>query len=81
MNKMKIGAIRWDAWVGDKNPVGLEVEKTMRSTYAKKRYPFYASNLKGNLHIVKILLLKKLIMLIVMVLIILLFVGILFILD
>lgn len=48
---MKIGAIRWDAWVGDKNPVGLEVEKTMLSTYAKKRYPFYASNLKGNLHI------------------------------
>jgi len=42
-NKVKIGAIRWDAWVGNLNPVGLEVEKCLRPRKYHDRLPFYAS--------------------------------------
>ncbi len=41
MKKM-IGAIRWDAWVGDANPVGLEVEKTLSNSKYYHRLPFYS---------------------------------------
>ena len=46
MKKM-IGAIRWDAWVGDANPVGLEVEKTLSNSKYYHRLPFY-SKINGD---------------------------------
>lgn len=39
--KIKIGAIRWDAWVGDINNVGLEVEKCLSNPKYSNRLPFY----------------------------------------
>ncbi|MDE6142365.1 MAG: hypothetical protein K2G03_07150 [Bacilli bacterium] len=47
MKKQKIGAIRWDAWVGDANPVGLEVENTLSNPKYKNRLPFY-SKMEGD---------------------------------
>lgn len=47
MKKQMIGAIRWDAWVGSINPVGLEVEKTLSNPKYQNRLPFY-SQLVGN---------------------------------
>lgn len=42
-NKKKtfVGAIRWDAWVSDNHPVGLEVEKTLSNSKYLSRRPFY----------------------------------------
>lgn len=42
-NKIKLGAIRWDAWVGNLNPVGLEVEQCLTPKKYHNRIPFYAS--------------------------------------
>lgn len=41
--KVKLGAIRWDAWVGNLNSVGLEVEKCLTPKKYHNRLPFYAS--------------------------------------
>lgn len=41
MKRKLIGAIRWDAWVGEENPVGLEVEKTLSNPKYFNRLPFY----------------------------------------
>jgi hypothetical protein len=40
-----VGAIRWDAWVGDLNPVGLEVEATLSPQQYHHRVPFYGEEL------------------------------------
>lgn len=49
--KVKIGVIRWDAWVGDLNSVGLEVEKCLSSQKYHNRLPFYASLDDNNVKI------------------------------
>lgn len=41
-SKVKLGVIRWDAWVGDLNNVGLEVERTLSPKKYHNRLPFYA---------------------------------------
>ncbi|MHB1484839.1 MAG: carbohydrate binding domain-containing protein [Saccharofermentanales bacterium] len=38
-----VGAIRWDAWVGDLSSVGLEVEKTLGPNRYHDRIPFYGT--------------------------------------
>jgi hypothetical protein len=43
-----IGAIRWDAWVGDASPVGLAVEKTLSPRQWHYRLPFYAKELSAD---------------------------------
>ena len=43
-----VGAIRWDAWVGDASPVGLAVEKTLSPEPWHYRLPFYAKVLAPN---------------------------------
>ena len=48
MKRKLIGAIRWDAWVGDNHPVGLEVEKTLSNPKYHNRLPFY-SQMENNL--------------------------------
>lgn len=42
-NKIKLGVIRWDAWVGNLSPVGLEVEKCLTPKKYHNRLPFYAT--------------------------------------
>ena len=37
-----IGAIRWDAWIGNASPVGLAVEKSLSPAQWHYRLPFYA---------------------------------------
>lgn len=49
--KIKIGAIRWDAWVGEKNPVGLEIERVLSNPKYYERLPFYSTLNNGNVHI------------------------------
>jgi hypothetical protein len=44
-----VGAIRWDAWVGDKHPVGLEVEATLSPAAYHYRVPFYGKELGPDL--------------------------------
>lgn len=46
-NRILVGAIRWDAWVGNLNPVGLEVEKTLLPSIYHNRLPFY-TKIKNN---------------------------------
>jgi hypothetical protein len=41
--KTLVGAIRWDAWVGDLNSAGLEVEKTLGPEKYHFRLPFFAN--------------------------------------
>lgn len=48
MKKILVGAIRWDAWVGDNHPVGLEVEKTLSNPEYYNRLPFYTSYKDGK---------------------------------
>lgn len=48
MKRKMIGAIRWDAWVGDNHPVGLEVESTLSNPKYHNRLPFY-SQIEDNL--------------------------------
>jgi hypothetical protein len=43
-----VGAIRWDAWVGDASPVGLAVEKSLSPAHWHYRLPFYAKVLSAN---------------------------------
>lgn len=49
--KVKVGVIRWDAWIGDLNPVGLEVEKCLSLQKYHNRLPFYASFNKNKVNI------------------------------
>ncbi len=51
MKKKLIGAIRWDAWVGTQNKVGLEVEKTLSHPRYHNRLPFYAKIHNDNIKI------------------------------
>lgn len=50
-NKIKIGAIRWDAWVGDINKVGLEVEKCLSNAKYNNRLPFYTKYVNNMVQI------------------------------
>ncbi len=50
-SKIKLGVIRWDAWVGNLNPVGLEVEKCLTPKKYHNRLPFYASVKEDNAQI------------------------------
>lgn len=50
-NKIKLGVIRWDAWVGNLNPVGLEVEKCLTPKKYHNRLPFYATIDKSGVQI------------------------------
>ena len=49
--KIKVGAIRWDAWIGDLSPIGLEVEKCLSPKKYHKRLPFYATKTKNGVQI------------------------------
>lgn len=51
MKRKMIGAIRWDAWVGDNHPVGLEVEQTLSNPKYHNRLPFYSH---GENNLIKI---------------------------
>ncbi len=50
-NKIKLGVIRWDAWVGNLSPVGLEVEKCLTPKKYHNRLPFYATINKSGVQI------------------------------
>lgn len=43
-----VGAIRWDAWVGDASPVGLAVEKSLSPAHWHYRLPFFAKELSAS---------------------------------
>lgn len=43
-----VGAIRWDAWVGDRSNVGLAVEKTLSPQHWHYRLPFYAREISDT---------------------------------
>jgi hypothetical protein len=43
-----VGAIRWDAWVGDLSDVGLMVEKTLAPQHWHYRLPFYAKEISST---------------------------------
>lgn len=40
---IKVGVIRWDAWVGELNQVGCEVEKCLSKKEYHNRLPFYTT--------------------------------------
>lgn len=43
-----VGAIRWDAWVGDLNPAGLEVERALGPNQYHYRAPFYSKEISHD---------------------------------
>ena len=45
---VKVGAIRWDAWVGAPNTVGATVEKTLGPSQYHYRVPFYGMETGTN---------------------------------
>ena len=46
--KVMVGAIRWDGWVGDLHPAGLEIEYTLGPRQYHYRAPFYAREVSGD---------------------------------
>lgn len=48
---IKIGVIRWDAWVGNLNAVGREVEKCLSKKEYWNRLPFYTKFKENEVHI------------------------------
>jgi len=48
--KTFVGAIRWDGWCGDQNPVGLDLERVFGPEKYHFRLPFYAA-VRGPGHV------------------------------
>ena len=47
-DRVLVGAIRWDGWVGNLNPAGLEVEYTLGPKRYHYRAPFYSKEISAD---------------------------------
>lgn len=47
-DKVKVGTIRWDAWIGDRGYQGLEVERSLSPKHYHYRVPYFGKILSDN---------------------------------